>query len=206
MRDAFRLRKKFLSFVCFRFDIEHIDDYLIESESQIAGGRNTTYHSRVTIMKQLQSSSFKGFVLDNDLTFSMYNYKKKPKDRLYFHQRDYGGFSNNVYIMLPSKNHFLYSTLDWKIKQLVEGGFFVHWFDRYLSDSSLQKPEPEPDGDKVVLTMDHLSVGFIIWLGMLLIASAAFIAEIARVHLANYLRGILFRMIWRKHQRLRQNH
>ena len=129
----FSFEKKVFIFVCFRFDLEHIDDDLLESESQIAGKRKTTYHSRVTIMKQLQSSSFKGFVLDNDLTFSMYNYKKKPKDRLYFHQRDYGGFSNNVHIMLPSKNHFLYSTLNRKIRQLVEGGFFVHWFDQYLS-------------------------------------------------------------------------
>ena len=157
-------------------------------------------------MKQLQNSSFKGFVLDNDLAFLMYNYKKEPKDRRYFHQRDYNIHSYNVHILLPSKFHFLYSTFNWKIRQLVEGGFFVRWHKRYLSDWSLRKPEPEPDDDKVVLTMDHLLVGFIIWLGMLLIASVAVIVELARVHLPHFLHGILFQMILRKHQKLQCNH
>ena len=136
----------------------------------------------------------------------MYNYKKEPKDRLYFDHFDPDLRRYNVYVMLPRKSNFLYSTLDWKIRQLVEGGFFNYWIERYLSDSSLRKPEPEPDDDKVVLTMDHLSVGFIIFIGMLLVASVAMIAELVRVHLGNYLRGILFQMILKKHQRLRHNH
>ena len=153
----------------------------------------------------MQDSSSKNFVLDNDLAFSMYNYKKKPKDRLYFHQRDYDGVSYNVHIFLPSKCHYLYATLNRKIKRLVEGGFFVRWHERYLNDWSLRKPEPEPDRGKIVLTMDHLSVGFTIWLGMLLIASVAMIAELVRFYFANYLHGILFQMILRKHQKLHRN-
>ena len=163
-----------------------------------------TYHSVTTVLKQLQNSSFKGFVFDNELGFSMCNYKKQPQDRLYFHQIDCKIRSYNVHYILPSNRNFLYSTFDWKIRQLVEGGFFVHWIDRYLSDSSLRKPEPEPDDDKVVLTMDHLSVGFIIWLGILLIASLAFIAELAQFHLSNFFHETLFEMILKKHQRLRR--
>ena len=168
------------------------------------GYENATSRHKATIHKQLQNSSFKSFLHDNELAFSMYNYKKEPKDRLYFHQLEKKAFSYNVYVMLPLKNNFLYSTLDRKIRQLVEGGFFVHWIDRYLSDSSLRKPEP--DDDKIVLTLDHLSVGFIIWLGMLLIASLVVIAELMRVHLPNYLRGILFQMILKKHQKMRRSH
>ena len=185
--------------------MEFIDSSLSESETKVFSRSSFkgTYHSLITIFKQLQNASFKGFLLDKELDFTMYNYKKEPKDRLYFHQLEKKICSYNLHVTLPSKHNFLHSTLDRKIRQLVEGGFFAHWIDRYLSDSSLQKPEPEPDDDKVVLTMDHLSVGFIIWLGMLLIASAALTAELVRVHLANYLRGILFEMILRKHQRLR---
>ena len=175
-----------------------------ESETNIF--ENAMYHSLKTILKQLQNSSFKGFVHDNELTFTMYNYKKTPKDRLFFHQLDEKDLSYNLHIKLPDKNNFLHSAFDRKIRQLVEGGFFVHWLDRYLSDSSLRKPEPEPDDDKVVLTMDHLAVGFIIWLGMLLIASVAVVFELARVHLGNYFHGILFQMILRKHHKLRCNH
>ena len=158
-----------------------------------------------SILKQLQNSSFKGFAGDTELAFPMYNYKKKPKDRLYFHQLDQKAFTSNIYVRLPDKAHFFYATFDWKIKQLVQGGFFIHWIDQYLSDFSLRQPEPEPDDDKVVLTMNHLSVGFIIWLGILAIAAIIFIAEVARLHLGIYFRGILFQIILRKHQRLRRN-
>ena len=157
-----------------------------------------------TVFEQMQNSSYKCSFLHNELTFLMHNYKKALKDRLYFYQLDKKVRKHNVHVILPPKSNFLHSILDQKIRQLVEGGFFVHWFDRYLSDSSLRKPEPEDD--RVVLTMEHLSVGFIIWLGMLLIASAAVIAELVRVHFANYLRGVLFQMILRKHQRLHRNH
>ena len=44
-----------------------------------------------------------------------------------------------------------------------------------MTDQSLVEKEEEED--KVVLTMDHMSVGFTLWLGMLLIA---FIMEFAR--------------------------
>ena len=208
MRDAFCLRRKFEIFIFyFRYDVQYINSALAESEISLEGNNDThvtIFHSRITIMKQLQNSSFRGFVLDNDLAFSLYNYKKEPKDRRYFHQRNFNIHSYNVHILLPSKNHFLYSTLDLKIKQFVEGGFFVRWHDRYMSDWSLRKPELEDN--RVVLTMDHLSVGFTIWLGMLLIASVAVIVELVRVHLPHYLHGLLFQIILRKHQRLRHNH
>ena len=114
------------------------------------------------ILEDLQDSSFKSSGIFNDLFLSMYNYKKEPRDRFYFNQLEQKLLSHNVHISLPRKTHFLYSTFDWKIKQLIQGGFFDLWMEHYTSHSSLQKPEPDPDEGKVVLTMDHLSVGFTI--------------------------------------------
>ena len=167
-------------------------------------GGSGTVRSMSVILKQLQDPKYKSFAINNEFVFSMYNYEKEPKDRLYFHQLEQKILSYNVYVGFNPVFDFLFSTLDWKIKQLVEGGFFSLWIDRYLNHPSVQAPEP---GDiKVVLTMDHLSVGFTIWLGMLLIASVAFMTEFVRVHLANYLQGILIQMILKKHQRLQSNH
>ena len=167
-------------------------------------GEKYAIRMALPVFKQLQGPTFKGFAIDNEYAFSMYNYKKEPKDRLYFHQLEQKIISYNTHVGFQTSHDFLYSTFDWKIKRLVEGGFFAHWIDRFINDPSVQAPEPEDD--KVVLTMDHLSVGFTIWFGVLVIASVAFIAEFVRVHLAKSLQGIIYQMILRKHQRLQRNH
>ena len=206
-----QLLKKFEIFINnFRFNMEMMYSSFNEShesyEENVFGLKKLIIRSRIKILKQLQNASFRTFAVDNELTFSTNNYKKEPKDRLYFHQLDgFNLLSYNVHVLLPPSYNFLYSTFDWKIKQLVEGGFFVYWIERHLNHPSLRILEPDPDDDKIVLTLDHLSVGFIICLGMLLVALVAMIAELVRFHLANYLRGFLFQMILRKHQKLRHN-
>ena len=152
------------------------------------------------ILEQSQNSSFKGSSIFNDLFLSMFNYKKEPEDRLYFNQLDQNVISHNLHIKMPRKSHFLYSTFDWKIKQLIQGGFFNVWIERYKSHSSVQSPQPDPDKGKVVLTMDHLSVGFIIWLVSLAIASAVMVLEHARFHLSNFFYGTVRRIILRRLQ------
>ena len=163
-----------------------------------------TYFPTLDVINGLQDPLFKGTAIYNELAFSMYNYKKEPKDRLYFHQLEQKVLSHNMHVALPKQQNFLFSTLDWKIKQLVQGGFFYHWMDRYLSHSSVQAPEPE-DG-QIVLTMDHLSVGFTIWLGVLLIASIAFIGELFTFHSSNYFRGLLFQLVIAEYQKLNRSH
>ena len=168
------------------------------------GTESYLIRSMPLIFKQLQDPRFKSFAIENEFTISMYNYKKEPKDRLYFHQLVQKIISYNVHVSFSTHHDYLFSTFDWKIKQLIEGGFFVHWIDRYLNHPSVQAPEPEDN--RLVLTMDHLMVGFTIWLGMLLITLVAFTAEYLRVCLANYFKGVLFQMVWRKHHRLHPNH
>ena len=169
----------------------------------VDGTVSTSKYYTDDILEQSQNSSFKSIAIGSDLFLSMYNYKKEPKDRLYFNQLEQKVLSHNLHVHLPSKSNFLYSTFDWKIKQLIQGGFFNVWMERYKSHSSVQSPEHDPDEGKIVLTMDHLSVGFIVWLVSLAIASAVMILEHVRFHLSNFLYGILFRMILR---RLQRNH
>ena len=49
---------------------------------------NPVYVSRSmpVVFKQLQDPKFQSFAIHNELTFSMYNYKKKSGDRLFFYQ------------------------------------------------------------------------------------------------------------------------
>ena len=188
----------------FRFHNELMEIGLneIRIERRFNGKLIYTY-SIDKVLRQLQDPSFKGTAVFNDIALKMYNYKKDPKDRLYFNQLEEKIMSDNVHVSLSDRSNFLYSTFDWKIKQLVEGGFFVHWMDRYTSHPSVQKSEP---GDsRIVLTMEHLSVGFTMWLGILRLASFALIGELAWFQRKNYLRGILFKMISWKYQKLRCN-
>ena len=141
--------------------------------------------------KQLQDSSSKRFVIYNELSLKMFNYKKEPKDRLYFHQLEQKVLSHNVHVALSQKSDSLHLSFDWKIKQLIQGGFFVHWIDRHMNHRSVK--EKEPEDDRVVLTMNHLSVGFIIWFGILLIALIALIAEFSQFYLANHFQKIFFK-------------
>ena len=132
------------------------------------------------IMEQLQDSSFKGAAVHNDLELAMTNYKKPRDQQRSYHQLERKLLSYNFAVNLPNQKSILLSTVKCKINQLIEGGFFNHWLEPYLNDRSLV--EKEEEDDRVVLTIDHLSVGFTIWLGMLLIAIMAFLAELVWFH------------------------
>ena len=154
------------------------------------------------ILNLTQHSSFKGAGVFKDVELSFYNYKKKPADKFYFRKLEEKVISYNLAVLLTDQRHFLNPTFKWKIKQLIQGGFFDHWISHFKNDLSIiEKKEEE---DKVVLEMDHLYVGFTIWLVMLLVSSAAFIVELARVHLPNYFRGFLFQTLYRNFNELRR--
>ena len=149
-------------------------------------------HSTHLTLKQLQNSTFKGAAMFNEIELSLYNYKKPADQRLHhfnvLHEK-FISFSRAV-CFEPAK-FLLHSSFKKKIKQLVEGGFFVHWLDRYKSHGSLVEKISEEN--KVILTWDHLHVGFTIWLAWLLIASMAFIAEQIKFYFLNFYRSMFQR-------------
>ena len=139
------------------------------------------------IFHQTQNSSFDGAVLYPELEMYMYNYKKAVEDKFHFHLLKEKLISYSIAVALPGYNSDMHSTLKLKISQFVQAGLFDHWIKHYMTDQSLIEKEVEED--KIVLTIDHLSVGFTLWLGMLLIASIAFTIELTRFGLVKlYLR------------------
>ena len=107
------------------------------------------------ILHLLQDSSFKGAAIHRELNISIYNYKKPPQKKLYFHKLEQKMMSYNLAVFLPYQQPYLGPTFNWKIRQLIEGGFFEHWISNYMKHHSII--EKDLEDDKVVLTMnDHL--------------------------------------------------
>lgn len=156
------------------------------------------------ILYQLQNSSFKGAAIYNDLELIMYNYKQPLEYKLNFIRLDQKVISYNIGIDLPSQKSYLLTTIKLKLKQLIEGGFFNHWMDNYLTHQSLF--EEQFEDDKVVLTIDHLSVEFLLWLAFLLISLLVLIAELLRFTIFNYIRAMLFETIFRSFLKSAFNH
>ena len=145
------------------------------------------------IFNQTQNSSYNGAVVYPEIDMFLHNYKKAVEDKFYFHTLKEKMMSYNIAVVLPDSYNFMHSTFKLKINQLIQAGFFDHWMELYMTDPSLIEKEVEED--KIVLTIDHLSVGFTMWLGMLLIASIAFTIELVRfglhkifLHLQNPLK------------------
>ena len=130
----------------------------------------------------------------NDLDLFLHNYKKNLKDKFHFHKLDQKFVSCNKAVWLPH-HHLIASTFKKKISLLIEGGFFNHWMDPYLSHRSVL--EEEIVDDRIVLTMDHLSVGFTLWLGILFIATVAFVSEFCQINAPNFVRGLISESIIR---------
>ena len=132
------------------------------------------------VIIQTQNSSFKGIVLFDELNLLFYNFNRTVEQKFDFLKLDEKFLSYNLAVKLPNHAKSYRLTVEWKVTQLIRGGFFNHWMEPYLNHRSiLERKEKE---DKIVLTMEHLSVGFTIWLACLAITSIAFIAELTRIY------------------------
>lgn len=71
-----------------------------------------------------------------------------------------------------SKNNFLNRQVNKKIVQVVESGLMDYWTAKYVP-----RPKYFPQPGPQILTMDHLSIGFEIWLCCLLLCFVTFLIE-----------------------------
>lgn len=170
------------------------DDEDVDNDDQ-SDAKKIAFFGTEGIFKKLQNSSFEGAAIYNNLDLTLRNYKKKSGEKLFFNKLDENILSYNLAIIFSGVRHPLHSTLKRKIKQLIQGGFFNFWINQYLNHPSILEQEIEEI--RVVLTMDHLSVGFTIWLAMLLIAFIVFMVELAQFYLRIYLKSILIKIFLR---------
>ena len=125
------------------------------------------------IFESLQDSSFKGAAVFDEATLKVQNFKRQEKLKFEIIERKINSYNFGVVTNAYTRLNPIYLK---KIWQLVEGGFFEIWFDREHNHRSLAK-EVEKD-DKVVLTINHLGVGFLIIVVLLTISIVIFFGEI----------------------------
>ena len=159
--------------------------------------------SLADILNQTQNSSFKGAMLYNDLSLALFNYKKPLEERLNFITINEKIFTHRFTLFLHEIDNYLAPTFKWKMLQLIEGGFFNHWISSSLNHRSVN--EKEAPEEKIVLTMEHLNVGFTIWISLLMISSVALTAELVFKFTSNQLRWILFKNFFESYQKLGSN-
>lgn len=124
------------------------------------------------ILIELQNSSFKGVAIYDDASLKVQNFNRTKK--LYFQTINQKFMSYNLGYCVR-ENNFFKTTFMKKIAQLIEGGFIDLWDTRAKNHWSLAKDEAQDN--RVVLTMNHLGVGFLLWCLMLLVAGLAFAVE-----------------------------
>lgn len=80
--------------------------------------------------------------------------------------------------------------LDSKAVQLLEGGFTARWMD---NNTNLAKPEIKRKDEIIgpqVLTMDHLAIGFKVWLIPLTFSVIVFVLEIGKRPCRDFVRHV----------------
>ena len=182
-----------------------IVDYSMEYILSFEVAKSVQFYSMDETFRQLHSnSSFKGAAMQRELDLFMYNYKKHPEEKLNFRKLEEKAISYNLAVHLPPYWTFLHSTVKTKVNQLIQAGFFKYWLDPYLNHPSMiEEPLEE---DKIVLTFDHLSVGFTLWIGMLLIATLGFIAEFARCYVPIYVKALVIKIVLKSFFKIISNH
>lgn len=133
----------------------------------------------------IQNSSFEGCILHDYFLLLMAKYQFNGT--LQWNTLDENVLSYNYGLALQ-RFHFATPIFQDAIVQLIEGGFYDRWISHYLKDRfATWKPE---DAGPIVLTMNHLSIGFKLWLLMILLSSLAFVGELLYFHVPRYLKAI----------------
>lgn len=133
----------------------------------------TTIDMQMNFFEKIKDSSFEGCLLQDNFLLLISNVVKKQSTQWITLKENI--LSNNLGLILR-RDQFASPIFNEKINQFIGGGFFNQWMyewtkSRYVIE---KPPEPEP----VILNMNHMEIGFVIWLLMLFLSSAVFLGEI----------------------------
>lgn len=153
------------------------------------------------LIKELQDPSFKGCLLDFLFNFELY---EKMYSSLKFNLLQEEFDSRNFGICFR-KQGFMSPIFRLKIEQLVTGGVFekMESWKKHVHKITSKKPPPEPYN--TVLTLKHLSIGFYIWLLMILLSILAFTGEMLKYWGPKVARMLFFEYILSKFYKMQRS-
>lgn len=101
----------------------------------------------------------------------------------------------SVFIGLQfDQHHFFYTSFNEKIRQLTRSGIIEHWLSsqkkrmtNVINNVATIKP--------VVLIMEHLSIGFLIWTSMLSVAATIFFLQFMIYWIPKVLKLVIFKRV-----------
>lgn len=147
------------------------------------------------LFKEIQNDSFVGALLNTDENFngaSIFN----RDGTLHFNllretvhlTSTFQSFNHAIVFGL---NSYLYHSFNDLITGLIENGIFCTWIENKHYRLTRQMTK---ESDKIVLTMEHLSTGFNIWLCMLTLPMIAFIGELGIFWIPRIYQRVSFRI------------
>lgn len=142
---------------------------------------------QTNLFKKVQNSSFKGCLLHENFRLLIAN--SISKGSFQWIKLKQTILSQNVGIILR-RDHFASPIFSAKINQFIHGGFFNHWMAWWINPRYVLEKPPNPE--PVVLTMSHVEVGFVIWLLMIFLATAAFCVELVHYWSTRIWKTVLF--------------
>lgn len=164
----------------------------IETESDA----NSLYE---LMQENLTDSSFKGSVVTRNSFVLVKTIETKQKYRWKFLDEKIVGFFQGIMFV---KYHFLFTSVNEKIKQLTSGGFIEHWIQRWAKHRYIVEKPPLPD--LKVLSLDDLGIEFQIWLLVLGAAFVAFICELLYYWLPKIWHLCIFHFVLQRYFKLRE--
>lgn len=132
---------------------------------------------QTSLFNKIQSSSFKGCLFHANSIFeggSKYDFKVVGENNFEFNLLKENFLSFNEAVAFD-QNSYLYPSASNLITGLIENGILPQTISFLKAKYRSIKPM---ESNLAILTLDHLSTGFKIWLCTILLAVAAFIAEL----------------------------
>lgn len=143
----------------------------------------------------LQNPSFKGCTIAESTIL-----KESENESIEFHLLEKKIITFNWGIAFQ-RSSFLSPIFRTKIDQLVTAGLYDEWY-RMISEKRKLFRKKQPKPYDTVLTLQHLSIGFYIWLLMCLLSTCAFLGElltywgpkVSRMLFFNYILSTFYKM------------
>lgn len=188
MRTAYQAKQfEFIQKDMKKRNVQTIEEMRLQNYSLAISRKNTYYEqmdfyehfkiekiesSEITlsfIRKILSDGTKRGFIIHTDGLGVLYNFTN-PEIKINVLPEKI--MTNNVGFFF-AKNHFFFDSFNRKLIQLLEGGIG----DKIIDDHNVHLASIKKTGGPVIFTLNHLSIGFELWLFLLGASAVVFLVE-----------------------------